>query len=828
MAKKTYTAEELKAINELLIEQAKRQSEVSNSLEDYLKGLEKAKKMNQTINENKKIEEKLLEEARQARKKGDIESFHLAALKLKLLKKETLELENQLAVLGASLKQVNKTNLIMSKMGASALKGVAKLPGLFQSSYGKLKGYGLFEMDKAIKTSALQMGLLGKESKSYQEIIKNVAIDTNNIGIGVEKLSEMQAMYADNLGRNVTLTKDGLKAMAGIASATQLGSEGTARMAADMENQGYSAEATAKFVEDTLNDSHKMGLNASKVIKNITSNMKMLNKYNFKGGVKGLAKMAETTAKLGVDMGFATGMADKLFDIEGAVDMSAQLQVMGGAWAQLADPFKLMYMARNDMAGLTEALGKAAESAAHFNKEGTDFEISALEMHRLRKIADETGASYEELATAGKNAAKFTKIKSQINFDLGTGKEAEAMKEFITSKGLFENGKAYIEVDGEKKFLNQLGAAGKDLIKQQVLEKKTLEERAKASQTFDDKLTNLINMVKTNMLPIIDGIESVLGPLVDGLLKSNDFKNNMKKLGSEIAGFVKFGAEIVKTVAKWALALGPTGTLATILGAKFLFNAASWISNGALLAQGFNAGMAGKSVLSSLGSSLTGGLGSTGKMLGGGVGRGALAAGGLGIAGAGIGALTDANTDPGSAMNVLGNAAADAMTGAAIGSFLGPIGMAVGGVIGGLYGGIKAYNSKPDTSSSIDSVNDGTSSPYMPAGLIKDPNFLKNNKVKHQGKITRIDDNDNFITWKKNGAFENGFNNESKSNNSSSNQTMKVEHSDIKISGDITVSTPGGNSVSLDIMNNEIFKQELAYQLTKRMNTVSAGGQYPA
>ena len=61
---------------------------------------------------------------------------------------------------------------------------------------------------------------MGKESKSYQEIIKAVAIDTNNIGIGVEKLSEMQAMYADNLGRNVTLTKDGLKAMAGIASAT--------------------------------------------------------------------------------------------------------------------------------------------------------------------------------------------------------------------------------------------------------------------------------------------------------------------------------------------------------------------------------------------------------------------------------------------------------------------------------------------------------------------------------------------------------------------------------------------------------------------------------
>jgi hypothetical protein len=53
-------------------------------------------------------------------------------------------------------------------------------------------------------------------------------------------------------------------------------------------------------------------------------------------------------------MDFAAGMSDKLWDIEG--DMSAQLQVMGGAWAKLADPFHLMYMARNDMKGLTEEI----------------------------------------------------------------------------------------------------------------------------------------------------------------------------------------------------------------------------------------------------------------------------------------------------------------------------------------------------------------------------------------------------------------------------------------------------------------------------------------
>jgi uncharacterized protein YidB (DUF937 family) len=299
------------------------------------------------------------------------------------------------------------------------------------------------------------MGLLSKETNSFYEGIKSASWETNKIGVNIEQLAKMQSDYADGIGRNVILTQDGLKAMSQLAVATGLGAEGAARMGVDMENQGISAERTAKYVEETLNDSHKMGLNASKVIKNISNNMKMLNKFNFKGGVKGLAKMAETTTKLGVDMSFATGMAEKLFDIEGAVDMSAQLQVMGGEWSKLADPFKLMYMARNDMEGLTAALGKAAESSVDFNEKNGEFEISALEMHRLRKIAEQTGVSYEELANAGKNAAKFTKIKSQMsfNFDKDT-------QEFLTSTAQFnEKGEAYINVDGAPKLIKTLSSA---------------------------------------------------------------------------------------------------------------------------------------------------------------------------------------------------------------------------------------------------------------------------------------------------------------------------------------------------------------------------------
>jgi hypothetical protein len=45
-----------------------------------------------------------------------------------------------------------------------------------------------------------------------------------------------------------------------------------------------------------------------------------------------------------------------------------QLQVMGGAWAKLADPFHLMYMARNDMKGLTEEIANASQASMHLNR----------------------------------------------------------------------------------------------------------------------------------------------------------------------------------------------------------------------------------------------------------------------------------------------------------------------------------------------------------------------------------------------------------------------------------------------------------------------------
>jgi hypothetical protein len=605
MAKKK-SDDELKAEEALrmLKEQARLQQEVSNSYDAFIEGVKKYKAMQETINDNIALEKKLQENLNKNKSKMSAEEIKAEELKLKILKEQTDELKKQGQAMESALKSVNMKSLAGAKLLAKAGKGlfdaIAGLPNVVERAYGKLKGLGLFEMDKAMRKAALEMGVVGKETESFRNNIKTVAKETQMIGIGIEKLSEIQSAYSNNLGRAVVLSKEGLKGLGQMAAATGLGAEGAAQMASDMELQGISAEKTAKFTEQTMNDAHRMGLNASKVIKMVANNIKMLNKYNFKEGVKGLEKLAMLTTRLGVDMDFASGMADKLWDVEGAVEMSAQLQVMGGAWANMADPFHLMYMARNDIAGLTEELGNAAAKSVTFNNKTGEFDMAAKEMHRLKIIAEQTGIAYEDLVTAGKNAKKFSMIKSQIRFNVGGGEDGKALQDYLTNKALFQDGKAFIQIKGEKKLISSLTDADKKILQAQMEEQKTMKQRAEEAQTFDETLNNLINDLKISLLPFVEELADPKNGFVTAI---RDFVANFNKpggFGEKVQAFAKEVGQIVSAIGKWLVenpkltagimafsAAAPMITSAfSLLGG--LWDTAKWFMNGVVLGKGFN------------------------------------------------------------------------------------------------------------------------------------------------------------------------------------------------------------------------------------------------
>jgi hypothetical protein len=839
-----------------LEDQARFQQEINGSLEDYLKGVERVNSIKQSILTTEKNIQKVEEDIKRLSSSTAQEDI-----------KRVQALEDTKELLKIELELIKKTHKEMSKIvketktwkmfTAEAIHGtgkmlsnISKIPGKFNDIMSPLKD--LFEMDKSIRRASLQMGLIGSQSDNFRKNIKLAAEDTQKLGMGIKELAEMQAQYSENIGRNVSLGKEGLVALSQIAEGTSLGAEATAQMAADFESQGVSAVKTRDAMEEAANRASSMGLNSAKVVKNIAQNAKMLNKFRFKDGVKGLVKMAELSAKLGVDMDFASGFAEKLWNVEGAVETAAQFNVMGGAFARLGDPFKLMYMARNDIAGLTEEIANAASESAVFNKETGKFELGAMEMHRLKIIAEQTGLEYDKLVTAGQNAAKFARIKTQVSFSMN-----DEAKEFLANTAqLDEQGRAYIEVKGEKKFLSTLGASGAKLIQDQIKEKKTLEERAKAAKSFDEQIVNLINQVKTFMLPIVEGLTDVLKPFVEELMGNKEFMGELKSLGATLGEWVKTAATWFKGLAEIAVAIGPKGIFAAWLAGKgvmALFDLIKWAANGVALGEGFlkaTGGFGGGG--SDLADSLDDGDGSSrgrgrGRGRGGRFGRFGTTRGGMSFGksltrGLGAGAITGLASygmdygrskmdDPNSTGGKLLGAGSKALEwgsyGAMLGSVIPGLGTAAGGIIGGLLGGAKGLYDEFNNPDAM--VNDG---------IIQ---FNKNDK------FTKVNDSTMVAGTNKNGNKElaqvlkygmmaatplgglsllaSGMNKALSGGLSSDSKTNKLELGELKITGEIKLTMPDGSNIGRELINNPEFKASITRVVTSQLEKNKNGGK---
>ncbi len=797
-----------------LKERAKLEAEINSGLKGYLENLEKVKVLNKDIKVATEAVAKANKKIADAIAAGDAAKEAQARAVKQVLDDQLATLTQQRDRIVEIGKEAKRMKMTFAEISAGALKTTVKtlgnLPGIIANSTNKLKE--LFEMDKSIKTSALQMGVLSKRSIGFRDNIKSASMNTNALGVSLQQLAEIQAQYSDNLGRGVVMSQKSLEDIAAVAASTGLGAEGAAQMAADFDRVGMSASGVKTFLEDAMNTSSAMGLNASKVVKNIAQNQKMMNKYRFKEGAKGLAKMAMTATKLGVQMEFATGMADKMFDIEGAIDVSAQLQVMGGAFARLADPFKLMYMARNDIKGLTEELANAAKQSMNFAKDGS-IEMAADEMHRLKIIAQQTGLEYDDLVKAGQNALKLDKIKMQAS-----GLDPE-LQEFIANTAEFKDGKATIMIGQDPKLVSQLKASDIKTLQEQQKEKASLEKRAKESQTFDDKLTNMINNFKVAMLPIVEGINEVLSPLADDLMgeKGKKFREGLVELGKTIGGFVKTGAEIIKPMAEFALSLGPKGLFGLWVAGKvggWLFEKASWILNGVALAQGFNISASG-GLLKALGGPI-GMLAKSVGVLGAGVAGWAI---GKGLGGKISEARGNKSTKAGDTASMWAGGAGAALA-LGIGALLAiPTGglslgaaalLAGGGALVGSTAG-KAigdeYNQDEITAPAEDTQSMGTKRLTNKAG------YSENRAIVSPKGVTPIPNSESFVSMKPNGFFDNAMNGQK--NNESSK--MEIDFDDINVKGSINITIPGTDAIALDIMKTTAFRNQIVAMVNSQL-----------
>lgn len=299
---------------------------------------------------------------------------------------------------------------------------------------------------KLLEDINTKTGLTGKLSQDFRNQITNAGRDLTQLGISFDTVAISATRLLETTGRFNVLNQETLYDVGKIGQAFLGDMSKMMDMIPEFEKVGIGARGTIDAVERTGKRSLELGLSSKKVSETLNTSIGMLNQYGFQKGVDGLARMVQKSIEFKTSMESTAAVAEKVFSPEGALELSANLQVLGGAIGDFNDPLKLMYMATNNVEGLQDALIDAAGSLATYNQEQGRFEVTGANLRKVREMANALGVDYKELTK--------TAIATQERLSAGqmlSGLTIEDDdKEFLTNLAQMKNGKMTIELQSEE------------------------------------------------------------------------------------------------------------------------------------------------------------------------------------------------------------------------------------------------------------------------------------------------------------------------------------------------------------------------------------------
>jgi len=401
---------------------------------------------------------------------------------------------------------------------------------------------------KIRKTIVQDLGQMGIAQEQTVKLIADASVEAALFGIEYTKIVDTVSELSKAVGRNVGLSEEDVKRAAIFSESMNLSLYSVGQMVKQFDLMNISVEGAIEKGTEMAEVARNMGLNMESFMSVITDNMDMLNTYNFADGVKGFAKMAAQAQRLGLSMSTTAALAEKVMDPEGAIELAANLQVIGGAVGNLADPFKLMYMATNDVAGLQDALVNVGKDLVIFNEATGEMSIPPTAQRQMRAYAETLNMSKEEFAEMIKLQSKFDSVVNQMNFSAFTKEmEDSGVGEYIASIARMNegSGKYQVQVDGMFKNVDLLTPEDMKALQKEAqidTENKAKSEREIMLEqlTVLDSINNALSGVDAQMFATGMNIEnfnpSEIGKQSAGAVVES-MKKTLPKLGGEMAKF---------------------------------------------------------------------------------------------------------------------------------------------------------------------------------------------------------------------------------------------------------------------------------------------------
>lgn len=437
--------------------------------------------------------------------------------------------------------------------------------------YGKDLGDNVIKQFEDIqgKAATLNKTLLNGISgydRGISQVLTKTLDKTLKIGGTIQDATDAYSTINTELGKSVILNEDILTKTIEFSKATGLSVAESAKLVANFMDLGLSIAQSQKESEKLRQTAAKFGINAGQFIKTIGENIKTAAAYGFRNGIDGLSKMVARSQSLRVEFKGITGLADRLFDPEKAIELAANMQVLGGAVGDLADPFKLMYMAENDVEGLQEAIGQAAASSVTFNEETGKFKLTGTEMRRLRAQADALGMDYDDLVDKSIKYRRESEILSRLQPLQGFSNLSKEQQQVIASLAeIGPGGKVDLRLPGFEQGVTNFAALFQEGTKEQMALAEFQASQQKSDRDIAEEQLAISTKNEINVRTIRDAvvIMAARADTRDGNVGS--FLNKIENYTEEIGDFVN---QNYKTVADLGKNLGKTAITGAQIAAE--------------------------------------------------------------------------------------------------------------------------------------------------------------------------------------------------------------------------------------------------------------------
>lgn len=324
-----------------------------------------------------------------------------------------------------------------------------------------------------------------------------------NYGIGMEELVELQQNYGQATGRNIGLTANDVET--GAAMSRLMGAKG-GEFAAALENFGLSYSEAGNRVGKMFKTASKYGLSFEKYSQNFLTNIKLAQNYTFRDGLRGLERMAQKSTAIKLDMQQIASFADKVSTLQGAVESSAALQVLGGPFAQFSDPLGMLNEGLTNMEGLMDRFQNMTQNLGKFNAETGQVDVSAFNRQRVKAAAQAMGMDYNQVMESIQAQGRRKFIEDNIK-----GNFSDEEKEFLMNTATVQNGTpqmTYINSEGQRvtKDVNSMNSEDiKQARAQSQSDSDNIKDIAKDTRSFNEKVEGIEKTIEAIKASIVEG-----------------------------------------------------------------------------------------------------------------------------------------------------------------------------------------------------------------------------------------------------------------------------------------------------------------------------------